>query len=117
MPGYNWEVGYGEALDLLDQFGSSFGPVWDPITGSNVFDYVEQRTGTRHQIWYESPQSLQLKYDTFANAFVLGVGMWVGSDFHRGDPVKSRAAAAAMWAAVPGRLSAGAGTYFSTRHN
>ena len=32
--------------------------------------------------------------------------MWIGSDFHRDDPVRSKAAAAAMWAAVPGRLKA-----------
>ena len=95
------DAGYGEALDLLDRFGATFGPVWDESTASNVFEYVDPRSGTRHQVWYESPQSLQVKYAAFVEAGVLGVGMWIGSDFHRGDPVKSKAAAAAMWAAVP----------------
>ena len=104
VPGYHWEIGYGEALDLLDEFGpATFGPVWDPSTGSNVYEYVDH-AATRHQVWYESPQSLQVKYDVFVKAKVLGVGMWIGSDFHRSDPVKSREAAAAMWAAVPDRL-------------
>ena len=102
VPGYHWEVGYGEALDLLDHFGpATFGPVWDESTASNVYEYVDRSSGTRHQVWYESPRSLQVKYDAFAKAGVLGVGMWIGSDFHRGDPVKSKAAAVAMWAAVP----------------
>ena len=113
VPGYHWEIGYGEALDLLDQFGPTFGPVWDQSTGSNVFEYIDRRTGTRHQVWYESPQSLQVKYGAYAKVGVLGVGMWIGSDFHRGNPAKSKAAAAAMWAAVPGRLKADDGEIFA----
>jgi spore germination protein YaaH len=107
VPGYHWEIGYGEALDLLDLFGpATFGPAWDPSTGSNVYEYVDRLTATRHQVWYESPQSLQVKYGAFAKAGVLGVGMWTGSAFHRGDLAKSKAAATAMWAAVPDRLKA-----------
>ena len=103
VPGYHWEIGYGEALDLLDRFGPAitFGPFWDNQSKSNVFEYVDE-SGTRHQVWYESPQSLHIKYSAFLRAGVAGVGMWIGSDFHRGDAHKSQAAAAQMWAAVPG---------------
>jgi spore germination protein YaaH len=103
VKGYRWEIGFGDALDLLDRFGpATFGPVWDNQSKSVVFEYVDDRSGTRHQVWYESPRSLQIKYHAFLQAGVSGVGMWIGSDFHRGDPQKSKVAAAQMWAAVPG---------------
>ena len=102
--GYHWEIGYGEALDLLDRHGpATFGPIWDPITASSVYEYVDRFTNTRHQVWFESPHSLQVKYDAFANAGCLGVGMWTGSSFHREDPAKNMAAAKAMWQSVPYR--------------
>ena len=101
---FKWEIGYGAALDLLDAHGASFGPAWDEASQSMVAEYRDQG-GARHQLWYETPRSLQLKYAAFVQAGVGGVGMWTGSCFHRGDDALSEAAAGEMWAAVPSRLS------------
>lgn len=49
------------------------GPQWDAETSSEFFNI----NGT-HQMWYDDPRSLTLKYGYAAKEGLKGVGMWTG---------------------------------------
>lgn len=79
--GYDWNLttntGVSVAWKSIPALIASTGatPKWDAATNSAYIDYTAS-DGSPHEVWYETPQSIQTK-STFATTFKLaGVSMW-----------------------------------------
>lgn len=66
-------VEWRETQALLNTAGAM--PVFDTATESAHFDYVAS-DGSRHQVWYESPQGIQDKAHLAVTLDLAGVSMW-----------------------------------------
>ena len=64
------------------------------------FNYVDEQDGRLHQMWFDDPQSLRLKYATAAKLGIGGVGPYEFSDLDYGNSTAAKQQAAAMWAAL-----------------
>ena len=65
--------------------------------GANYINYFNTTSKEYHQVWYDDPASLQLKYEwALRNISTLGVGMWIPS-----ATLFDMATTKAMWDAVP----------------
>ena len=100
------QIGFGPAMSLL-RGNATAGRQWNNHSRSPFFEYTSAADGKRHQVWYDDPQSLQLKYDLVTKLGLRGVGFWpadigslagpggTGAGTWNESDVKS------MWAAVP----------------
>ena len=69
---------------------------WDAQQTVNYINYFNASDKHYHQIWYDNPRSLQLKYEWAASKGLRGIGMWTPS-----ATLFDEDASKAMWAAVP----------------
>ena len=74
--------------------------MYDEEAQSPFFNYID-RSGVAHQVWYDSPTSLRLRYTLARQAGLRGVGSW------RSDMVDYGCAVAAgctraLWSAMTG---------------
>ncbi|KAG2452834.1 hypothetical protein HYH02_002180 [Chlamydomonas schloesseri] len=75
---------------------------WDPLAASPHFNYVDRATGQVHQVWFETPESLALRYRLARDLGLRGVGTWnLGAVEHSGAAgPEARQDTAAMWASA-----------------
>ena len=66
----------------------------DGPSASMWFDYMQG--GQRHQVWYDDPASLAVKYAAASNATLGGIAVWTGDMAGNGSSGIGRA----MWAAL-----------------
>ena len=80
---------------LSDQ--SKDGRVWDEVSKTPYFNYVEEATNTSYQVWYDDPESLSIKYKIAEDMGLGGVGFWTGNylDYSNKTMVED------MWSVVP----------------
>ena len=84
------------------------GRQWNNHSRSPFFEYTSAADGKRHQVWYDDPQSLQLKYDLVTKLGLRGVGFWPADIGSMAGPGGTGAGTwnesdvKAMWAAIPG---------------
>ena len=96
--------GYAQTLPLLDLAKSQGNVVqWDKQQGASFIDYYNKTDKSFHQVWFDTPASLALKYKWAAESGLGGTGMWTPS-----ATLFDEAASRAMWAAVPTRTEAAA---------
>ncbi|XP_065175391.1 di-N-acetylchitobiase-like [Sycon ciliatum] len=90
---------------MLRGNASNPGRHWDVASLSPYFDFVDQATGQRHQVWYDDPISLAIKYELVQKMRLRGLAFW-GTDFldYTGTE-EARAEAVVMWDTVNVRLS------------
>lgn len=68
------EITFASIMAYLDNGTSTTGRRWDHATQSPYYNYRDPATGRLHQMWYDDPESLQMKY-AFARAIgVRGTG-------------------------------------------
>eukprot|EP01051_Picozoa_sp_SAG22_P009718 SAG22_NODE_830_length_6941_cov_2.114294_4_plen_1368_part_00 len=105
-----WERGYGTALDALLQHNSTGPHRWDQASSTPWLEYIDTSAPTNpppgvrgriSQYWYDDARSLGLKYAAAKSLGVRGLAVWTADAFHREDPSTSKAAAAALWGALP----------------
>jgi hypothetical protein len=99
----NRQIGLGQILDLHNAVGAP--PiVFDPITVSKRFDYLEEVNSSRHtqrrRVTYDDVDTLQAKYAAVLRAGVGGVGLWTADATHRDTELDTAALAKEMWASV-----------------
>jgi di-N-acetylchitobiase len=94
--------GYAETLPLIS-LGESQGNniKWDEQQVASYINYFNATDHHFHQVWFDSPKSLALKYKWAAEQGLAGVGVWTPSATLF-DEVASRA----MWASVPSAATA-----------
>ncbi|KAL5479510.1 hypothetical protein EMCRGX_G023037, partial [Ephydatia muelleri] len=89
------QVPYSGVCDLLTK--STSGRIWNTSLSSPYFDYVAPGGGV-HQVWYDDPDSLTLKYQ-FANKIGLkGLAFWNVDCLDYSSSGKVRTVA--MWKAI-----------------
>ena len=96
--------GIGEVMDLRASVGSPR-VVFDRVSASKYFDYVEKAThskfyGHRRRVTYDDAETIGLKYAAVLNAGVGGIGIWTADATHRESAADTKDLAAVMWAAV-----------------
>ena len=76
---------------------SKEGRVWDEVSKTPYFNYVEEATNTSYQVWYDDPESLSIKYKIAEDMGLGGVGFWTGNylDYSNKTMVED------MWSVVP----------------
>ena len=91
------QLAYSELCTLLPS--STSGRVWNASLQSPYFDYVAA-DGRKHQVWYDDPQSLTLKYQFARSIGMKGLAFWnVDTLDYSGSPA-SKALTDAMWEAL-----------------
>ncbi|KAK3589262.1 hypothetical protein CHS0354_008326 [Potamilus streckersoni] len=68
------EIDYNVIMEMLKN--STTGRLWDAVGLSPYFNYIDPATGIIHQIRYDDPDSLLLKYGLALQYKLRGVGMW-----------------------------------------
>lgn len=75
------------------------GRQWDNLLQSPWFNYINPKDGNVHQVWYDDPQSLSIKFRQAKAQGIGGVGTWNFDCLSNStDPVVA-SAMAAMWQA------------------
>lgn len=96
--------GYAQTLPLLDLAQSQGNAVQsDKQQGANFVGYYNKTDKSFHQVWFDDPATLALKYKWAAESGLGGTGMWTPS-----ATLFNEGASRAMWAAVPTRAEAAA---------
>ena len=105
------EFAYKEVIKMLgeDDILSTFvlkdclpdkskdGRVWDEVSKTPHFNYVEEATNTSYQVWYDDPESLGIKYRIAEDMGLGGVGFWTGNYLDYGNKTMVED----MWSVVP----------------
>ena len=90
---YPW---YGEIMtDLLPNITKGAGVVYNKTVQSKYFNW-QHTDGSTHQVWYDDPDTLRVKYRLAKQAGMRALGVW-GS----GAPLHDAALAQKMWDAIP----------------
>lgn len=100
----NTQPGLGQTLDLHAAVGSPR-VVFDNVSVSKYFDYVEQTNasghyGHRRRVTYDDAKTLAVKYKAVFEAGVGGIGIWTADATHRNSDDNTKLLAKQMWAAV-----------------
>lgn len=69
------QIDYRDIIPLLQNY-SSGGRHWDGDAGSPYFNFKDPSTGEMHQVRYDDPSSLGLKYSFAVKLDLRGVGTW-----------------------------------------
>ena len=75
-----------QIMDLLKQ--SYTGRVWNTTFKTAFFNYKDT-SGQIHQVWYDDPESLSIKYFNAAKSKLGGVAMWTTDSVDYKDPSQS----------------------------
>ena len=91
------EIDFVIAMALLRD-RTTTGPRWNEEFGSWWFNYVDEATGTVHQVWFDDVTSLSLKYQFARAAGLRGVGMWTADFLDYSSPLPQQTVD--MWKAL-----------------
>ncbi|EDV25172.1 uncharacterized protein TRIADDRAFT_25812 [Trichoplax adhaerens] len=88
-------IEYGEIEKYLNSNKTS-GSKWSNSSQSPYFNYKDAK-GAIHQVWYDNPKSLSIKYSYAIKSGIRGIGMW-STDFP--NYVQYPKESAAMWKCI-----------------
>ena len=93
---------------------------FDAAMGSSWFEFTNRTSGTRHQAWWETPQSVEAKSRFAFGSGMRGVAFWRGNEvFGRNAPADANgtdsADAQAMYGAAAAAAAAFAGGGYGGR--
>ena len=92
------EVDYGLIQELLKN--STTGRIWNTTFSAPFFDY-KATDGVEHQVWYDDPESLGLKYDYAVGNGLRGIAMWTSDSLDYSNNRNAEAQTKAMWKTLP----------------
>jgi spore germination protein YaaH len=72
--GFSKSISYAEVTDLLIK--KQLKPNWDDAAKTPYVNYIDEDTGSKHQVWYDNAESLKLKSALAQKNHFLGVGTW-----------------------------------------
>ena len=87
-PGQYGAIGYADALELAQSNASLTPVVYDRRTASSWFDCLVG--GKRHQVHFDTPASLAVKYSALRARGVRGVAIWSTAAVEEGGPPPDR---------------------------
>lgn len=74
MIGFSKSISYAEVTDLLIK--KQLKPLWNDSAKTPYVNYIDEETGSSHQIWYDNAESLKYKAELAQKNHLLGVGVW-----------------------------------------
>lgn len=72
--GFSKSRTYAEIIDIL--VDKQIEPLWDETSKTPYFNYVDEGTGSKRQVWYDNAESLEVKYSLVKDKRLSGVGIW-----------------------------------------
>lgn len=90
------QIGYSDIRELIRS--STAIVVRNTTLESFYFDY--KMNGTTHQVWYDDPESLQLKYMYAKQKELRGLAFWNVDMLDYSDSPRAKKLTAEMWAAI-----------------
>ena len=66
----------------------------------NFLCYIIQVSGHIHQLWYDDPESLTLRYNNAKSFQLRGISMWQADCLDYSDDPEAKALTKAMWDAI-----------------
>ena len=90
--------GYGDICDLV--FTSSIDVMWNATLQSPFFNFKHQSTGQDHQMWYDDPRSLSMKYVYAKQQGLKGLAFWNVDQLDYSDSPRAKEQTAKMWEAI-----------------
>ncbi|XP_071497174.1 di-N-acetylchitobiase-like [Diadema antillarum] len=93
------EISYGPLMKLLAH-NSSSGRLWSDADKSPYFNYKDSDTNLTHQIWYDDPSSLKLRYQLAKDKELYGVGAFNADCLDYSTDETARKETKAMWDAI-----------------
>lgn len=72
--GFSKSRTYAEITDLLVK--KQIKPLWDETSKTPYFNYIDDETGSKRQVWYDDAKSLAVKSALVGDNGLLGVGVW-----------------------------------------
>lgn len=91
------QVPYSQVTSLLSK--STSGRIWNSTLFSPYFDYTPP-AGSVHQVWYDDPESLVLKYQLAKKIGMKGLAFWNVDCLEYNGSQSSKILTDAMWKAV-----------------
>ncbi|XP_071788728.1 di-N-acetylchitobiase-like [Asterias amurensis] len=91
-------VNYKIITQLLKN--STTGRIFNETYGSPFFNYLNPTTGHIHQLWYDDPESLMLRYNNAKSFQLRGVSMFQADCLDYSDDPEAKALTKAMWDAI-----------------
>ena len=80
---------------------SSTAPVhWNATLESPFFNYKHQEENMEHQVWYDDPESLSLKYIYAGEKELRGLAFWNVDQLDYSDSPRAKRQTAEMWEAI-----------------
>ena len=92
------QIEYAEIMDLSVSRASS-GPQKDEDSESYFFNY-EDSVGGKHQVWFDNPDSLKIKYDFAAKENLTGIAIWNADLLDYSDIPRAMLETKKMWDAL-----------------
>lgn len=92
------QIEYAEIMDLSISRASS-GPQKDEDSESYFFNY-EDSVGGKHQVWFDNPDSLKMKYDFAAKENLTGIAIWNADLLDYSDIPRAMLETKKMWDAL-----------------
>ena len=62
---------------------------------------MQAADGRPHQVWYDDPTSLRIKYEWAVSRDLRGVGMWEADDLDYADTPAAHTQRGQVWGALP----------------
>lgn len=93
------QLPYVNIMSILNT--STTGRIWDSNTASPYFNFIDSSSGNTHQMWYDDPESLGLKYQYAVDNDLRGVGMWTANFLDYTDTPEGEKQRSEMWGALP----------------
>ncbi|XP_033624112.1 di-N-acetylchitobiase-like [Asterias rubens] len=90
------QVVYKRITQLLKN--STTGRIFNETYGSPFFNHLV--SGHIHQLWYDDPESLTLRYNNAKSFQLRGVSMWQADCLDYSDDPEAKALTKAMWDAI-----------------
>jgi spore germination protein YaaH len=72
--GFSGSKTYAEITNFLVK--KQIKPLWDKVSETPYFNYIDEETGVLRQVWYDDVKSLKLKANLATQKDLLGVGVW-----------------------------------------
>lgn len=104
-------MGFQHRLALLQlHSGLNFSLILSVLKAASLkdFSYIilhcfskDSSSGNTHQMWYDDPESLGLKYQYAVDNDLRGVGMWTANFLDYTDTPEGEKQRSEMWGALP----------------
>lgn len=83
---------------MLLSHNATTGRIWNSTFRAPFFDYKSNKDHKIHQVWYDDPESLKLKYQAAKHTFKMrGLAFWTVDSLDYGNSTTAKNQTQEMW--------------------